>query len=494
MRQVDAACQEVLVTRRHWVLLGFAVILIALSWWMVGASRRGLVVRELTSNGIPMLYVAPAGASTPVPGVVVAHGFAGSKQLMLGYAYTLAHAGYAAMLFDFDGHGANGAALDRDSLQANIAAAAARLIAQPEVDRSRLALLGHSMGSGAAMTAGINESGRYSAVVAISPTSASVRPDAPRNLLLQAGSLEGRFVSNAERLLANAGGPNDDLAAGRARELLVVPLAEHITILFRRESHAAALDWLGRTFGTARATGYVDRRIVWYGLHLAGWMLVLVALAPVLRSRSLPRRTSSARRRWLGLLVGPLAATLVVGLIGRAAAISTLLGIQVGGAVALWFLIAGAIWLLFSRPVERPTLRDLALGALFLALLVLAFGVMAQGVWVQWWPIPERLWRWPILSLACLPWFLAAGYSQWGMRLGGRLLWWLGQSVMLVVGLYATLILAPSMGFLVLLMPLLPLILLVLSIGASSFDRPWAYATGSAFFFGWLVAVVFPLA
>ncbi len=199
---------------RRWIMLAVAVVLIVFSWLMVNAARQGLIVRPMSPGGIPMLYIAPAGAPAPVPGVVVAHGFAGSKQLMLGYGYKLARAGYAAMLFDFDGHGANPAPLDRDSLQANLAAAAAALASQPEVDRSRLALLGHSMGSGAVMTAGINQAGRYAAVVAISPTGADVRPDAPRNLLLQAGSLEGRFVANAEDLLAAGGGPSDDFAGG----------------------------------------------------------------------------------------------------------------------------------------------------------------------------------------------------------------------------------------------------------------------------------------
>ena len=68
---------------------------------------------------------------------------------MLAYGYTLAHAGYAALLWDFAGHGANPQPLQRDGLQADLEAAHAIMIEQPEVDPRRLALLGHSMGSGA---------------------------------------------------------------------------------------------------------------------------------------------------------------------------------------------------------------------------------------------------------------------------------------------------------------------------------------------------------
>ena len=85
------------MTGRRWALLAIGVILIIISWVMVSAPRRGLVVRDVSAAGIPMLYIAPAETTVPAPGVVIAHGFAGSKQLMLGYAYTLAHAGYATI-------------------------------------------------------------------------------------------------------------------------------------------------------------------------------------------------------------------------------------------------------------------------------------------------------------------------------------------------------------------------------------------------------------
>jgi pimeloyl-ACP methyl ester carboxylesterase len=69
------------------------------------------------------------------------YGFAGSKQLMLGYGHVLAHAGYAVILWDFDGHGANGTRLQRYELQQNLDVAQV-LLEQPQVDPSRLALLG----------------------------------------------------------------------------------------------------------------------------------------------------------------------------------------------------------------------------------------------------------------------------------------------------------------------------------------------------------------
>jgi dienelactone hydrolase len=480
------------MTRNRIVLLAIALVIIAVAWWQIAVARRGLVIRDLERDGVPMRYLAPEGAVS-APGVVIAHGVAGSRQLMLGYAYTLAHAGYAVLLFDFGGHGANPNPFSRGSLQGDLDTAYSVLIEQGEVDPSRLALLGHSMGSGVVMAAGIRNPERYAAVVAISPTGANVTPDVPRNLLLMAGSAEPQFVANAERLLAAGGGPNDDLAGGRGRALTVIPLAEHITILFRGESHRAAVEWLGRTFGLSTTSSYSDRRIFWYLLHLAGWLLVIVALAPALRSGRPAERSALAWRRWLGLALGALIAVIAVALLNRVLPLQSLLGLTVGGAVAAWLFIGGLVWLACNWPVGRPARYDVGRGLLLFALLWLAFGLMAQFVWVQWWLIPARLWRWPVLALACLPWFLAAGHAQWGGRGSLRVLWWLGQSALIVAGMVATVSLVPSLSFLILIVPLLPAILAALAVAATAFDRPWAYGIGSALFFGWMLAAVFPL-
>ena len=51
--------------------------------------------------------MTPATTTTKAPVVVIAHGFAGSQQLMQPFAQTLAHNGYIAVTFDFTGHGRN---------------------------------------------------------------------------------------------------------------------------------------------------------------------------------------------------------------------------------------------------------------------------------------------------------------------------------------------------------------------------------------------------
>ncbi|GAA6617863.1 serine aminopeptidase domain-containing protein [Scytonema sp. NUACC26] len=491
------------MTRKNLFLIVAALVLIISSWWGVVAARTGLLVRHFEVEGVPMLYVAPSNANK-IPGVLIAHGYAGSKQLMLGYAHVLARAGYAAILWDFNSHGANGNLLERGSLQQNLKTAYATLIEQPEVDASRLALLGHSMGSGAVMSAGILDINRFAATIAVSPTGANVTPSAPRNLQLQAGSWEGRFVANARRLLKAAGGDNQNLTDGKGRSLVIIPNAEHITILFRNPSHQAAKNWLNSTFGVQRSSDYVDRRIIWYGLHLLGWLVLLGAVVPLLFGVSqkklgfeyLPSNISKVNqlRSWGGLLIAPFVASGVLTLLSRNGDIGGNGGLLVGGAVSIWFGVAGLMWLLVIFRLPRPTLQSVGIGVALFAVLWIAFGAMAQLVWLQWWLIPARLKLFPVLSLVCLPWFLASGVAQQSIGMGKRVLWWLGQSVVLVGGFILVLYLLPELGFIALLLPLFPLVMAIFSFTASIFKESWSYAIGCAFLFGWMLAAAFPLA
>ena len=481
------------MNRKRLLLAIAALLLIVFSWWGVIAARTGLVVRSLQREEVPMLYLAPRNAEK-IPGVLIAHGYAGSKQLMLGYAHVLAHAGYAVMLWDFDSHGANAKPLERGSLQQNLDVAYAALVEQPEVDSSRLALLGHSMGSGAVMSAGIQNVNRFAASVAVSPTGANVTPLAPRNLQLQAGTWEGRFVANAQRLLRTAGGENDNFAEGRGRSLVVIPNAEHITILFRDASQQAAKNWLDATFGVQRSSNYVDYRMIWYFLHLLAWLGLLGAVAPVITSPStLDQLKVPQLRSWGGLLAAPFVASGVLTLLSRGGDINSLGGLLVGGAVSIWFGAAGFVWLAVMFRLPRFTLR-MGLGVGLFVVLWVAFGAMAQVVWLQWWLIPARFQLFPLMSLACFPWFLASGVAQQSVGLGKRILWWLGQSVILVGGFILVVYLLPELGFIYLLLPLFPLVMGIFSYAVSLFEEPWSYAIGSALLFGWILAAAFPLA
>ncbi len=108
--------------------------------------------------------------------------------------------------------------------------------------------------------------------------------------------------------------------------------------------------------------------------------------------------------------------------------------------------------------------------------------------------IPTRLARLPFFILAIIPWQLAAAGLQIYARWWERLLWWLGQTATLGAGLLLLVQVIPSLGFIRLILPLLPVLLGIMTIAGGSFSRrPWAAAIGNAAFLGWTLLVVFPL-
>ncbi len=486
---------------RHVIAIAAGLSLLVLAIWQLLTAVQGLEITTLHSTDPPLTIIAPEGESQgDQPLVLVAHGLAGSTVIMRGFGLTLAHAGYTAVLWDFDGHGTNPrpASPDRgvDRLLANAEAALLEARARGYGGSGRVAILGHSMGTGAVLVYG-QEHPETSATIAVSPVGQSVTRELPRNLLLMAGELESRFLRSAEERLAEAGGPGGNPADGTARKLVAIPNVEHITILFSSIAHAAARDWLDATFGPqSGAISYTDRRLLWYGLGLAGALLIGAGLAPVVTGPTAEVGTHRTLwRRLAALTGGAVGATLVLWLAGQLGLeLQTLLGLQVGGYLLVWFGLAGLLagLLLWVRP-SRPSRRGVMGGLLALGVLWLGVGLLAQWVWLPWLLIPERLVRWPLGALLLVPWFLVAGQTAQGAGARGRIGWWLAHSVILVAAVILSLQLSPELGFLFLILPLFPIILAFHAMAAAPHRGCWSFAISGALFVSWLLLAVFPL-
>ncbi len=90
----------------RWLVLIVALILAGLAVVRLEADGRGLERVPLMVGETPATVWRRADA-VEAPVVVIAHGFAGSRQLMDSFALSLAQAGYIAVSFDFAGHGRN---------------------------------------------------------------------------------------------------------------------------------------------------------------------------------------------------------------------------------------------------------------------------------------------------------------------------------------------------------------------------------------------------
>lgn len=137
------------------------------------------------------LYQLP-GQTGPI--VVVAHGFAGSGQIMQAYSLNLAQAGYRVLAFDFQGHGRNpipmsGDVNSVDGTTALLVAETRRVIAAARTlpGAGPIASLGHSMATDIIVRASIAEAKAgtpIDAVVAVSVFSQAVTGDQPARLLV----------------------------------------------------------------------------------------------------------------------------------------------------------------------------------------------------------------------------------------------------------------------------------------------------------------------
>ncbi len=487
--------------KKNWAWFGLGAICVIIAVWQIMMAQSGLKVISLRTTNPPVTIILPANIpAASRPTVLIAHGFAGSAVLMRGFALTLAHAGYTTVSWDFEGHGANPNPLlttsESTSLLKDAESALAEAASTGLVDTQRVAILGHSMGSGVALEYGVTHPDTY-ATIAISPVPQTVDRSLPRNLLVMAGSLEPQFVGNAEQLLAMAGGERGSLADGTARQIAIVPNVEHISILFSPTAAHTARAWLDGTFGTQPgASNYTDRRIIWFGLGILGFILLSVgginSLPPMQVTEA---STRPAWRRLVGLISGGIGATLILWVINLAGVnLSQLLGILVGGYIVIWFGIAGIIALLISQPqLQRISAAGVVKGLIAFMALWLGVGLLGNFVWLPWLLIRERLLLWVPAAIIALPWFLAYGEAASLSNRLAQIGWWLVQVVVVVGGFFLALTLTPGLGFIFIILPVIPIMLGLQALAISPRHGAWSYALSGAMFTAWLLMAVFPL-
>ena len=260
--------------------------------------------------------------------VVIAHGFAGSQQLMQPFAATLARNGFIAVTFDCLGHGHNPQPLTGDvtkveegptpALVREFGKVAAFAQSLPGSD-GRIAVLGHSMASDIVIRYA-QAHPEVAATVAVSMFSPVVTPTSPRNLAVIVGDNEpGKLKDEGRRVVSMVSGVTPDpgvtygsFADGTARRVSFSPGVEHIGVLYSPESMAQARDWLDTVFGR-NGNGYLDERgpalgLLFFGLTLLGW-----PLAALLPRVSVP--SAGAGLRWRKLFPVAIAPAILTPLI-----------------------------------------------------------------------------------------------------------------------------------------------------------------------------------
>jgi hypothetical protein len=488
------------------------VIAILAGLWQLEALRAGLTIERATVGAIPVTVFRPDSA-TPAPVVVVAHGFAGSQQLMQPFAVTLAHSGFIVLTFDFPGHGRNpvplqGGIADDDARSRELLGALDAVIAYGRglsgAD-GRVALLGHSMASDIVVRYAVAHP-EIAATVGVSLFAPGVTATSPRNLLVIDGALEpGMLLDEGRRIVAMAAGATPEegvtygsFADGTARRLALADGVEHIAVLYSAESMAEARDWLGRAFERP-VGGFVDARGPWLGLLFGG----LVALAyPLFRLLPVVARdrlgAGLAWRRLLPVAIAPAVLTPLI--LWRLP--TSFLPILLGDYLVVHFAVYGlltaiGLWLAGGWRGGPWSWSRLAIATA----LVAAYGIIVLGVPVDRYlssflPTEARLPLILALTAGTLPYFAA---DEWLTR-GARAPW--GGYAVTKLCFLLSLALAIALNverlfFLIIIVPAILLLFLVYGLLAGwAYERthhPLVGGLANAMVFAWAIAVTFPV-
>lgn len=486
---------------RLWLVAFVAIGMIAVSLVFLESDRSGVSMTSLKIGTTPAtLYRHPASSG---PMVVVAHGFAGSRQLMEAYSLTLAQSGYQVLAFDFEGHGRNpvpmsGDVTSIDGTTALLVAETRRVIAAArDLQPDGMALLGHSMATDVIVRAAAAErlAGRpVDAVVAVSMYSEAVSPSGPARLLIITGEWEPslrRAALAALRLVDPDAVEGETVRAGEIlRRAAVAPNVEHVGVLFSPRALGEARSWLDDTFARAgSATSVTSGQ--WILLLLAGIVLLFRPLVSILPPHDDTCIAISTERFWAAIVIPALVVPLIATQL-RLQILPTL----VADYLALHFILFGVIQLMIFRVWRLHRAR-----LVFLPIAVLAFwgigvfGFAMDRYAASFFPNVERL---PIilaLLLGAVPAMVADAYLTGSGR--GRLWKRVAARLAFLASLVGAALLDPHrLQFLILILPVLLLFLLVHGQMGRWIARrcgPEPAGIGLGLCLAWALGVTFPL-
>jgi len=499
------------------IAAGVLVVLGALLLVQLGAQERGGPAHLDLSigDGIPAtLYVPdefddgefpyqkPVGERPPL--VVVAHGYSADRMIMSSMARSLARAGYAALAFDFRGHGSNTGEFSgelRDDFDAVLDWAET----SPLIDPERIAVLGHSMGAGAALDfASVDP--RAEVVIPVSGGWTVSEAHLPANVLFLVAENDPGSIHDRQEELARDLGDRTNVEAAE------IGGTDHVTILYSGRAISEIVSFLDPILGVERAAeetaGLRDPRLGTAGLYLLV-ALLLVAFLGLVIGRLVSPLPSSATAGGFLLIAGALLVTMpllttggpgflplgagqpVIIHLALAAGLlwATRLFVQRGvlvGRVATW--VGSGPWL----PLRSVAWPGVAAGLVIFVLLA-PLGIVFHRLV----PNVERLLLWGVVAALALPFFAA---FEAIVRRGG--IWAaigrgaLGRLVLLVA-LIVGVGLQVLPGVIALVTPLLIFQYLLLEVFAATCyaqgRNPAVVAVVDAVFLAWMVTTLTPI-
>jgi pimeloyl-ACP methyl ester carboxylesterase len=486
-----------------WLVALVALIAIAASIVTLERGRTGLDISDVPVGTTPATLYRKPGEAGPL--VVIAHGFAGSRQLMQAYSLTLARAGYTVVAFDFEGHGRNpvpmsGDVTSIDGTTALLVAETRRVIAagrELAPDAGGVALLGHSMATDILVRAAIAERDAgtpVEAVVAISMFSGAVTASLPRRLLAISGEWETRLreVALADlRMVQPDAAEGETATAGNVtRRAVVAPGVEHVGVLFSATALSETRDWLDAAFERQSAAAPVLPGL-WILLLMVGIVGLFRPLVALLSEADAAPAAVSARRFWVSILLPAVAVPLVA-----VALYVPFLPVLVADYLVIHLALYGLAQLALLRVWTAKGLAVSVLAVLLLAIWGTAvFGLAMDRYAASFMPNAERLAIIAALCVGTIPFMIAdslvsgAGRGSWWRRIAAR--------VAVMLSLAGAAAQDPErLMFLFLILPVLVLFYLVHGLMGRWVARrsgPLSAGLGLGLCLAWAIGVSFPL-
>ena len=470
-----------------------ACMLVLTSLVLLELARKGVAITQFEIGRTPVTQYARSDATGPA--IVIAHGFAGSQQMMQGYALPLARAGYRVFAFEFLGHGRHPDPMSGDvtviegTTQLLMDQTHAVINAVATTDQT-VALVGHSMATDILVRVAEDRTD-IGPIVLISAFSQVIDKTSPSALLLVTGAWESglrAFALNAVQMVSPSATEGETVTSGTTiRRAFAAPFSEHVSILQSRTARAEAIAWLDTYY--ARSSDITILPTGWAILGLLGGLVLLFpTLAQQIPAREHPKTALNLKKlACLGLLptvITPLVAVpLNFGI----------LPVLVADYLAIHLLVFSVIQLACLR-FWRVHFGHVSPAALLLLLAWCAlFGLALDRYAANFWPTPERLWIIAAIASGALPYMTAdailAHNLSYPKRAGLRLCLLISLAIAVALDF-------DSLFFVMMIAPVLVLFYAVFAtMGHHTSTRSGPLATGIALglVLAWALGVSFPL-
>jgi dienelactone hydrolase len=344
--------------------------------------------------GNPFFKLFPPPPSERPPAVVLIHGFSGDRLMMSVLARRIAANGYAVMTIDVHGHGENRNPFSEDlfvshnSLHQDVKEAVDFFRGLNLVDGSRIVVMGHSMGAGAALEYATSDPTLQGAVMISGGW--TIGANRPKNALFIFADGDPSFIQQTSSEIAahlagvsqsEPGKTYGDFKQGNAVEAVRVPGVDHIRIINSAAATETIVRWLDSTFQTKRSEKIklAEPRPT---VATVALVLFLILLVPIGRAcgniaRSWPENLTAPRSSWSSLLIVAGALLAAMPLVATMPPVS-FVPLVVGDVEVSWFAVAGLILVggfALTKMFDRYHLRETLAGTLGSSLLAAAIGV-----------------------------------------------------------------------------------------------------------------------